>query len=197
MKQLLQIPCSCNTCTSYIVCVCVFLGVCVVQDEAASLTSWLGNVRCAPLPDPSTHLTVSLRKPRSPESARVQLSVLRAMCFASADAERRVCLTLSGWHMVESTLSVLQQGLPSWACSVHFCECAWPLEAAQYEHLAECMPSSYTVWKLGGAEPAVVQSVCDGAERCMAGLGLPRLTVRAGKVPRSGQGRKWKHVKFA
>ncbi len=177
-------------------CVCVCVCVCVPQDEVASLTSWLNGVRCAPLSDPSKYLTITLRKPQSPDSATAQLSVLRAMRFASADAEHRVCLTLSGWHMGESTMTVLQQGLPSWACSVHFCDCSWSLEAAQYESMGECVPSSCTVWKLGNAQPAVVQSVCEGVERSRAGLGLPRLTVRAGKVPKPREGRVWKQIKF-
>ncbi len=128
------------------------------------------------------------------DALRTQLSVLRAVHpYVKTQEEEKQSeedvswpeklrekkgarVELVGWQMTHDTIEALR-GLPELQGHVDFTQCtSWPLEPAQYTHLAQCVPTSYEAWLFDMCPCSpVFKSICGGVKVRREGLGLPAL----------------------
>ncbi len=108
-----------------------------------------------------------------------KLTLLRAIRLGEAHTVPTT-LRVGGWKMTTEVIQALQQ-LPAWPCVLDFTQPSptkWPLFEPQYALLAQCVPKSYTEWRLGAVSQGVFLCICAGLKVWREGFRGPPLRVR-------------------
>ncbi len=154
-----------RVCTCVCMCVCVCVCVCVLQVGVAALTDWLQHMTWRSQlnwwrPETPTVVLTSSQQGRS-RTLLAELSVLQALTVEAKTAEH--CrIVLGGWPVTHNIMRALKK-LPTWAHRLSFQSCTFPLDASEYTHLTECIPTSYTEWCFDSACTfSVLYSICSG-----------------------------------
>ncbi len=108
-------------------------------------------------PSPPEPLYITLTGPtdtrHAAESLRAQLSVLRAVRFASPEQQRHVQIQLLRWPFTHEVMRAMR-GLPCWPCTLQLQDCTWPLPSEQYTQLGQHVPTCIAPWVLGYMAPS-------------------------------------------
>ncbi len=150
-----------------------------MQETAAQLARWLEHVRVETTYrylafEDHPYFTVVYQ---STAMLRTQLSVLRAVRFASPKAKEGAYLQLRGVPLTHDTMEALRE-LPEWSGTISLKHCSTPLATEEYSKLAELIPTSYNTWVLPcTAGSPMHDSICAGVRARREGLGMPSLVV--------------------
>ncbi len=87
------------------------------------------------------------------ELLRAQLSVLRAVRFASPEQQKHVQIQLLRWPFTHEVMRAMR-GLPCWPCGLRLQDCTWPLPSEQYTQLGQHVPTCIAPWVLGYMAPS-------------------------------------------
>lgn len=115
----------------------------------------------------------SLHNPNTPHEPTLQnaLFLLHCMKVTPMNSDTPVCITIDHWPMTTENMQALAW-LPRWASAVRFMACSWPLEAYEYQRLAQYIPPCYDAWAFQlctfqgdvceHMPPSLYESVCAG-----------------------------------
>lgn len=140
------------------------------QDD--NLRKALSSFQWAPLskqPDDTVCLEINTGK--MGEQAKALQGLLPALRVRDT---HKAIIRLTRTYLDINELTALQQ-LPHWHGMLDLSQCMWVAPVKDIERLVQHIPTSYSTWRVSGpcgAVASVFGQICEGLNKCRAGLGL-------------------------